>query len=205
MDHEVIPRPCKICDWLLNMSWDHFNLHQGKNVIASDHGVRGPPEDIFQGLHYPPTWSNGFCSGRGKRGALVEKCKGPWQRNTLIIKFLWIFFGGREGKNNKRQKSNLICFKIAFLRRILKIIGTFTFECMVIPLGPHSVHTWWGAQSFVNRYFKKSNPRRLDNGKSPSFVVRLHGAWCKPALSGIITVKWNQNIDPSLHNVKNPL
>jgi hypothetical protein len=32
MDHEVIPRPCKIYDWLLNLSQDHFGLHQGKNV-----------------------------------------------------------------------------------------------------------------------------------------------------------------------------
>ena len=28
--HEVISKPCKICDWLLNLSWDHFGLHQEK-------------------------------------------------------------------------------------------------------------------------------------------------------------------------------
>ena len=32
MDHEVVLRPYKICDWLLNLSHDHFSLHQGKNV-----------------------------------------------------------------------------------------------------------------------------------------------------------------------------
>jgi hypothetical protein len=32
MDHEVVPRPCKICDWLLNSSWDHFDLDQGKKT-----------------------------------------------------------------------------------------------------------------------------------------------------------------------------
>ena len=32
MGHEVIPRPC---DQLLNLSWDHFDLHQGKNVRVS--------------------------------------------------------------------------------------------------------------------------------------------------------------------------
>ena len=32
MDHEVIPRPYKVCDRLLNSSWDHFVLHQRKNV-----------------------------------------------------------------------------------------------------------------------------------------------------------------------------
>ena len=31
MDHEVVPRACKICDWLLNSSRDHFGLYQGKN------------------------------------------------------------------------------------------------------------------------------------------------------------------------------
>ena len=29
MDHEVVPSTCKISDWL----YDHFGLHQGKNVI----------------------------------------------------------------------------------------------------------------------------------------------------------------------------
>ena len=32
MDHEVVPRPCRICDWLSNWSQDHFGLHQGKKV-----------------------------------------------------------------------------------------------------------------------------------------------------------------------------
>ena len=31
------------------------------------------------------TWSNGFRDARGKRGALVEKGKRPWQRNIVII------------------------------------------------------------------------------------------------------------------------
>jgi hypothetical protein len=29
MDHEVVSRCCKIRDWLLNLSWDHFGLHFG--------------------------------------------------------------------------------------------------------------------------------------------------------------------------------
>ena len=32
MHHEVIPRPSRICDWLLNSSWDHFGLYQENNV-----------------------------------------------------------------------------------------------------------------------------------------------------------------------------
>jgi hypothetical protein len=32
MDHEVVPRPYEICDWLLNSSPDQLCIHQGKNV-----------------------------------------------------------------------------------------------------------------------------------------------------------------------------
>ena len=32
MDHEVVPRPCKISDWLFNSCQDHLGLHQRKDV-----------------------------------------------------------------------------------------------------------------------------------------------------------------------------
>ena len=38
---------------------------------------------------------------------------------------------------------------------------------MVIPLGPHSVHTWWGPKGFVNWFIKKSDhekKRAIFNG-----------------------------------------
>jgi hypothetical protein len=47
MHHNVILKPCKICDWLLNSSWIHFGLHQGKNC-QSDHEVRGPQKTKFK-------------------------------------------------------------------------------------------------------------------------------------------------------------
>jgi hypothetical protein len=31
MDHEVVPRPSKRCDWTLKLSRDDLGLHQGKN------------------------------------------------------------------------------------------------------------------------------------------------------------------------------
>ena len=46
MDHEVVPRSCKIYDWLLNSSLDHFALHQDKNV--SEHGVWDPQKTYFK-------------------------------------------------------------------------------------------------------------------------------------------------------------
>ena len=75
MDYEVIPRPCKIGDWLLNLSRDHFGLHQGKDV-KSDHGVQGPQKTCLR-----PTLSTEMvqrvlrwerqkrCFGRKKAGA----------------------------------------------------------------------------------------------------------------------------------------
>jgi hypothetical protein len=36
----------------------------------------------IKGLHYPLTWFNGFCDGRGKKGALVNK-KGPCYKNIV--------------------------------------------------------------------------------------------------------------------------
>ena len=47
MDHEVIPRPCKGVDWLLNSSWDHFGLHQG-NKCQSGYEGWGPQETYFK-------------------------------------------------------------------------------------------------------------------------------------------------------------
>ena len=35
-------------------------------------------------LHCPLTWSNGFCARRGKRGAMVDKGKGPCQRKVVV-------------------------------------------------------------------------------------------------------------------------
>ena len=48
----------------------------------------------FQGLINALTWSNMFWGERGKRGDMVGKGKGPWQRNAAIINFIWIFLGG---------------------------------------------------------------------------------------------------------------
>ena len=74
MDHEVVPRPYKICNWLLNSSWNHFGLHQRKKC-QSDHEVWDPQKTYFKVYiiqWYGPT---GFAVGRGKRSALIEKAK----------------------------------------------------------------------------------------------------------------------------------
>ena len=71
MENEVVPRLCKIYDWLLNSAQEHLCLHQGKNV-------RVTMEFEVSRRHYPSTLSNEFCNGRGKKGAMVEKGMGTW-------------------------------------------------------------------------------------------------------------------------------
>jgi hypothetical protein len=44
----------------------------------------------FQGLIIALTWSNGFCGERGKKGGMVGKGKGPWQKKISYNKFLII-------------------------------------------------------------------------------------------------------------------
>ena len=61
-------------------------------VYTKEKMTEGPwrwrsPKYIFQGLINALTWSNGFCDERGKRGGMVGKGRGPWQRNVVITLF----------------------------------------------------------------------------------------------------------------------
>ena len=47
MDHEVIPRSCKICNWLLNSFQDHFGLHQEK-IIRVTMSLEVPKRHILK-------------------------------------------------------------------------------------------------------------------------------------------------------------
>jgi hypothetical protein len=80
MDHEVVPRPCKICDWLLNSSEDHFILHQGKNVkavmeleVPKRHMLRPTlSTDMVQWVFW---WERQKrYSGKNKHGPTAKKC-----------------------------------------------------------------------------------------------------------------------------------
>ena len=46
--HEVIPRPCTICDWLLNLSYDHFSLHQAKKNVRVTMEFKVPNKHILR-------------------------------------------------------------------------------------------------------------------------------------------------------------
>jgi hypothetical protein len=97
MDHGVIPRPCRICDWLLNSFRDHFGLRQGKIVkvivefkVPKRHCLR-PTLSIDMVQHV--LWWEGQkrCSSR--------KSRGLWQRTVIIIKINFL------GKRKWRQEN----------------------------------------------------------------------------------------------------
>jgi hypothetical protein len=51
---------------------------------------------------------------------------------------------------------------------ILRKTNTSTFWCMVTPLDPHSIYTWWGAQHLWISHFLEIRPWKCDHGKWPS-------------------------------------
>jgi hypothetical protein len=53
-------------------------------------------------MHYP----TGICGGRGKRGALVEKGRDPWQRNDVTIYFLMKCSLGKKDEDKRRQENS---------------------------------------------------------------------------------------------------
>ena len=147
MEHEVVPRPSKICDWLLNSSHDHFGLHQ-KKKCQSDHGVWGPQRTYFEAYIVHWHGPTDYWWERPKR-CYIRKRQGPMTEKSCYINFFMKCFF-REEKMKTRAWSNLILIFLPSQNCIfgayIKTISTFTFWCMVIPLGPHLVHTWWGAQ-----------------------------------------------------------
>jgi hypothetical protein len=113
------------------------------------------PTDIFKGLRYPLTWSNGFCGGRGKRDALLEKGRGPMVENYCYNNsFMIFFFRGREDKDKRRQENGqtwiLFLFKTALFGHMLKKSAHSFFGAWSFLL----VHVWFtpseGPKGFVN-------------------------------------------------------
>ena len=151
----------------------------------SDHEVWGPQKTYFKAFIIHWHGPTGFFVGRGKRDAMIEKGKGPWQRNIVIINSLMIFFG----EEKRRQKNGQIWFffKISLFGHILYTLAHSFFWCMIIPLDPHSVTPSEGPKGFyflLLIIFKN----KLDYVKRPSSMVWLHGPWCKPGLIWIINI-----------------
>ena len=126
MDHEAVPRPCEICDWLLNLSWDHFGLHQRKDVrwtlefeVPKRHIVR-PTTNMGQ---WVLRWERQKrCSSRKTHGPMTKKC--------CYNQFLSIFFWGvgkrrwrqEKTRENKRMIKHDFFFQIFFWAYVKKSI-----------------------------------------------------------------------------------
>jgi hypothetical protein len=77
--------PVRSSIWMLKSSWDHFGLQQGKKMVRVTMESKVPKTRMFSLADiYPLTWSDGFCGGRGKRGALVETWQGAYGREMLL-------------------------------------------------------------------------------------------------------------------------
>ena len=124
MDHGVVPRPCKICGWLLNPSWDHFGLRQGKNVIVTmefgvpiRHILRHTLSTIMVQRVLQWERQNRFSS-RKRQGPVAERCcyNNIWM-NLLL---------GKEVEDKRRQHSGqnltfyfIVLFYILFLSKLM--------------------------------------------------------------------------------------
>jgi hypothetical protein len=87
MDHEVVPRPSKLCDWTLKSSRDDLGLHQGKNG-------RVTTEVEVHKKNFKPTLSIAmvqrvFRWDKQKRWSR-KISKGPCHKNAILMIF-WIF------------------------------------------------------------------------------------------------------------------
>ena len=100
MDHEIVPRPCKICDWWLNSSHDLFSLHQGQNVkvtmnfeVPKRHILRST---LSTGMVKRILWweRQKRCSSRKMRGLMVEKC--CYNKFSMIFFYNYFWRGGGD-------------------------------------------------------------------------------------------------------------
>ena len=139
MVHEVLPRPCKICDWLLNSSRDHFCSHQGENVrVTMEFEV--PKRHILR-----PTLSTDMIQWvlrwERQKGVVVENRHMLVGKKCCYYIFLMKSLFGRRKWRQENGQTWIFPWNCPFWTYIKKNISTFTFWCMVIPLGSHLIYT----------------------------------------------------------------
>ena len=127
MDRGVAPRPCKICDWLWNLSWNHSSFHQGKHVrvtmefeVPKRH-VSKPTLSIDM-IQKVLRWERqNKYFGRTRQGLMVKK----YYYNDFASEFFFTWRpGGGEDKDKRRQKNDqtwILFFKTILFGHVLKI------------------------------------------------------------------------------------
>ena len=167
-----MPKPCKIRDWLLDSFC--FGLHQGKNVKVTM-GFEVPKRYILRPTLFMHTVQQVLWWERQKR-RFGEIRQGPMVEKWCCNDFLMVFLRSEEKRRQEMVNFDLIWFdfsKLPLLDICYKKIKPFTFWCMVIPLGPHLVYTYWRAQRLCIYFFLKY--RTMDHEMSPWKKTIFHG------------------------------
>ena len=177
MDHEVIARPCKICDWLLNSSHDHFGLHPKKNVKVAM-GFEVPKRRMLRPTSSIDVVQRVLPWKRQKRHFKI-KIQGPMAKKYCSNKLLLIFFSKEKNRWRQKNMSNLNFFFLncpfwSYIRKKLHIHLLMHGHC-----------SWFtpseGPKSFANQILKKSDHQVRPWTKGHLSMVQLHGRWCKAA------------------------
>ena len=162
-DCEVVPRPCKICDWVLDSFRDHFGLHQGDSVrvvtmefdVSERHVARrASSTDMVQ---WVLRWERQKrCSSRKRQEPMTGKCC----YDRICDEF---FYGGeKEIKTRGDQRmakllnffSRLSFLDICWNKRAQSLFGAWPFLLVHIRFTPSE-----RPKDFVNWLLKK-----LDHG-----------------------------------------
>ena len=183
MNHEVVPRPCKICNWLLTSSWDHYGLHQGKNG-QSDHVVWGPHKTYLKAYVIHSHGPTGFVVGETKEVI--------WQKKHCYNDFLKIDIFFEEDKRKTREDKRMV------KRELLFTLKTTTFFGHMLETSTPSIYDVWSSFLLVHIRFtpcegpkgfvEEIGPRKLDHEKghllwSDFMVHGVNQSLCKLALN----------------------
>ena len=146
---------------------------------------------LFLVLHYPLSWANIFCNGKGKRHPLTAIVEGPWQRNAILIYFysFWSFFSGqfffivtkKEGKKTGRRSRMKIIPKTVLFGRILNKSAHSFCSAWSILLATFGLHLFRGPKA-LKLHFSRNRTTEVWPRKNNLWHGQLHGPWCKQPL-----------------------
>jgi hypothetical protein len=176
IDHEVVPRPCKISVWLLNSSRDHFHLHQGKNVTVTME-FEVPKRHILI-----PTPSTNMVQWESpwQRQKRCSSRKRPMAKKCYYNIILMIFLG--EEKIKTREDKRMVKLYI-FLSFIPTFFGHILKKTQHIHFLMHG-HSSWSTfglhlvrtlKNFVNWFLFETGPWMLDHKTDYGTKTIFHG------------------------------
>ena len=128
MDHEVVPWPCKICDWLLHSPRDYYFRFILREKCQSGHEVWGTQKMYLNAYIVHWHGPTGFAVGETKEVPSRER-QGPMTKKWCSSNFLMNFFGGGEDEDKRMVKLEF-CFFLSTLPCLgiyMYKINTFTF------------------------------------------------------------------------------